>query len=79
MNMEKVDFFNAIKDGLEIESENITEETNLKELAEYDSIGAMALIATVDELLGRTLTSKDLINITTVRSLMELIGMENFE
>lgn len=79
MNMEKADFFNAIKDGLEIESENITEETNLKELAEYDSIGAMALIATVDELLGRTLTSKDLINITTVRSLMELIGMENFE
>lgn len=77
--MEKAKFFNAIKDGLEIESQNIDENTNLKELSEYDSIGVMALIATIDELLGKTLTAKDLANITTVRSLMELVGMENFE
>jgi methylase of polypeptide subunit release factors len=50
-----------------------------KELVEYDSVGAMTLIATIDELLGKTLTAKDIINITTVHSLMELIGMENFE
>ncbi|NLU38974.1 MAG: acyl carrier protein [Bacteroidales bacterium] len=77
--MEKAKFFDAIKDGLEIESQNIDENTNLKELSEYDSIGVMALIATIDELLGKTLTAKDLANITTVRSLMELVGMENFE
>lgn len=77
--MEKSVFFDAIRDGLEVESQLITEETNLKELAEFDSIGVMALIATIDELLGKTLTAKDLANITTVRSLMELIGIENFE
>lgn len=77
--MEKSVFFNAIRDGLEVESQTITEETNLKELPEFDSIGVMALIATVDELLGKTLTAKDLANITTVRNLMELIGIENFE
>lgn len=77
--MEKSAFFNAIRDGLEVESQIITEETNLKELAEFDSIGVMALIATIDELIGKTLTAKDLVNITTVRSLMELIGKENFE
>lgn len=77
--MEKSAFFYAIRDGLEVESQIITEETNLKELAEFDSIGVMALIATIDELIGKTLTAKDLVNITTVRSLMELIGNENFE
>lgn len=77
--MEKSVFFNAIRDGLEVESQTITEETNLKELPEFDSIGVMALIATVDELLGKTLTAKDLANITTVRNLMELIGIEKFE
>lgn len=77
--MEKTVFFNAIRDGLEVESQIITEETNLKELPEFDSIGVMALIATIDELLGKTLTAKDLMSITTVRSLMELIGIEKFE
>lgn len=69
----------TIKERLEIESQDIDENTNLKELSEYDSISVMTLIATIDELFGKTFRAKDLVNITTVRSLMELIGMENFE
>jgi acyl carrier protein len=77
--MEKEVFFQAIKDGLEIENEDISQNTNLKELPEYDSVGVMALIATIDELFNKSLTAKDLKNVTTINSLMELIGMENFE
>jgi acyl carrier protein len=77
--LEKEIFFNAIRDGLEIESENISEDTNLKQLPEYDSVGVMALIAVIDELFGKSVKSADLKNITTIKSLMELIGLENFE
>jgi len=77
--MKKEDFFDVIKNRLEIESQDIDENTNLKELAEYDSIGVMTLIATIDELFGKTFRVKDLAKINTVRSLMELVGMENFE
>ncbi|NLT01068.1 MAG: acyl carrier protein [Acholeplasmataceae bacterium] len=77
--MKKEVFLDTIKERLEIESQDIDENTNLKELSEYDSISVMTLIATIDELFGKTFRAKDLVNITTVRSLMELIGMENFE
>jgi hypothetical protein len=37
------------------------------------------IIAFVDSRFGKRLTAKQLFNITDVRSLMELIGLDNFE
>ena len=73
------DFLNELKETLEIEDVELNEETNLKELEEYDSLSVLSIIAMIDENFGKRISGQDFQSITTVGSLMELIGMENFE
>jgi len=82
--MEKMntkDFINELKEDLEIEDEDqeITLETNLKDLEEYDSLSVLSIIAMIDKNFGKQIPSSDFSKITTVSSLMELIGKEYFE
>jgi len=68
-----------LKEIFELEDVELTEATNLKDLEEYDSLSVLSIIAMIDENFGKRLSSKDLQSITTVKSLMELIGMDSFE
>lgn len=82
--MEKMktdDFINELKDALEIEDEyqEITLETNLKDLEEYDSLSVLSIIAMIDKNFSKQIPSLDFIKITTIKSLMDLIGKDNFE
>ena len=78
--MKTEDFINELKEALEIEDEDqeITLETNLKELEEYDSLSVLSIIAMIDKNFDKQIPSADFIKITTVSSLMELIGKEHF-
>ena len=78
--MKKGEFIDELKDALEIEGEDqqITLETNLKDLEEYDSLSVIAIIAMIDKNFGKQIPSADFVKVTTVGSLMELIGEENF-
>ena len=82
--MEKIktdDFINELKEALEIEDEDkeITLETNLKDLEEYDSLSVLSIIAMIDKNFSKQISSIDFIKITTVKSLMDLIGKDYFE
>ena len=79
--MKTADFMNELKDALEIEDEDqeITLETNLKDLEEYDSLSVLSIIAMIDKNFGKQIPSLDFIKITTVKSLMDLIGKDYFE
>lgn len=79
--MKTENFINELKDALEIEDEDqeITLETNLKELEEYDSLSVLSIIAMIDKNFGKQIPSVDFIKITTIKSLMDLIGKDNFE
>jgi acyl carrier protein len=70
-------FINKLKDYLETEEE-ITAETNLNDLEDYDSLSALTIIALVDEEFNMTLNGNQIKSITSVKSLQELIGMEKF-
>ena len=77
----KVDnFMDELKEALEIEDEDqeITLETNLKELEEYDSLSVLSIIAMIDKNFDKQVPSADFIKNTTVSSLIELIGKEHF-
>jgi acyl carrier protein len=76
--MGKKEFIEELVEILEIEDGDINEETNLKELQEYDSLAVLSIIAFVDENFSKTLVTEQLNSITTVKSLMELIGLEHF-
>ena len=79
--MKKEEFIGELKDALEIEDEDkqITLETDLRDLEEYDSLCVLAIIAMIDKNFGKQIPSSDFVKITTVSSLMNLIGIEHFE
>ena len=82
--MEKMktdDFINELKEALEIEDEDqeITLETNLKDLEEYDSLSVLSIIAMIDKNFNKQIPSSDFIKITTIKSLLDLIGKEYFQ
>ena len=76
--MNTQDFIEKLKEALEFEEIEITENTNLKQIEGYDSMSIMTIIAFVDENFSKKLTAKQLASITTVKSLKELIGQEDF-
>jgi len=82
--MEKIktdDFVNELKETLEIEEEEqeITLETNLKDLEEYDSLSVLSIIAMIDKNFGKQLSAQQFADINTVRNLIEKIGVKHFE
>jgi acyl carrier protein len=79
--MKKKEFIDELKDALEIEDEDqeITLETDLRYVEEYDSLSVLAIIAMIDKNFGKQIPSSDFSKITTVSSLMELIGKEHFQ
>jgi len=79
--MKTKDFINELKEALEIEDEDqkITLETNLKDLEEYDSLSVLSIIAMIDQRFEKQISSSDFIKITTIKSLMDLIGKDCFE
>jgi acyl carrier protein len=56
----------------------LNEDTNLKNLDDWDSMTEMITVAFVNEHFKTNLKVTDLSVVTTVGSLMELIGVENF-
>ena len=75
--MTKQEFISGLQEELEVEV-TLENNTNLKELDEWDSMAAMLLIGYVSNEFNVTLTSDDLGNISTVDSLIEKIGVDKF-
>jgi acyl carrier protein len=77
--MMKTEFISELKKSLEIDDYLLTEDTNIKDIENYDSLSVMMLVAFIDEKFGLKFTAAQLASITTIKSLMELIGKERFE
>lgn len=78
--MRKEDFLTELFNVLEIESiKNLTEDTILRDLPEYTSLSVLSIIVLVDENFNKKITAVELKGITTVKSLINLIGLDNFE
>jgi acyl carrier protein len=79
--MKTKDFINELKKALEIEDEDqeITVNTYLKDLEEYDSLSVLSIIAMIDKNFGKQIPSSDFAKVTTVNSLKDLIGKKHFE
>ena len=78
--MKREEFIDRLKETLEIDSsKRITEDTDLRQLAEYDSLGVLTVIAMVDEIFGEELSADDLENVATVRDLIKVVGEDRFD
>lgn len=79
--MKVEDFIDELKDALEIEDEDkkITLETDLRYIEEYDSLSVLSIIAMIDKNFSTQIPSANFIKITTIKSLIDLIGREYFD
>ncbi len=76
----KIDeFLEKLTEVLELEDVVLKEETNLKDIEEYDSLSVLSIIAMIDERFGKQIPGNNFQTITTVKSLMNLIGKDSFE
>jgi acyl carrier protein len=73
-------FIKAIRQDLEIQDTIILDQdTNFLELDCYDSMSKLFLITLADEHFDVELSAEQIDELTTIRSFMELIGLERFE
>ena len=72
------DFIEQFVEELEIEETEVSVDTNIKQLEEWDSMAAMMLIGLVSNEFKITLNADDIKALTTVQSLVERIGVEKF-
>lgn len=78
--MKKEEFYDLLMDALEVESvDALYAETDMTDLEEYDSLAVLSLIALIDEYFGKRIPGTEFQKITTVQSLMDLIGSDQFE
>lgn len=71
------DFLVELADLIEIEDE-LSLDTNLKDYEEFDSMAIMSLVAFVHKNFGKQYNARQLNQIDTVESLVELIGKDSF-
>lgn len=76
--MQTKEFIDKLKEALDVSKHQVDENTVLRSIEGYDSMSVMAIIALVDELFSKRLLAKQLADLTTVKSLMDLIGSEHF-
>ena len=77
--MTKKEFILTLKEALEIEDKEITFETELNKLPEFDSLAFLTIIALVDEWFNKKIIADELKTVTTVNSLINMIGEDKFE
>ncbi|HVD98340.1 MAG TPA: acyl carrier protein [Cytophagaceae bacterium] len=76
--MKTNEFIDKLKESLEIEDIQVSPTTELKSLEGYDSLSILSLIALIDENFDTSLTANQFKSLTTVQSLIDLIGKEHF-
>lgn len=77
--MKVQEFIDSLKEALEVENLPLTKESILREIDGFDSMAILTIIAFVDEKFSKKFSAQQLATVTTISSLMNLIGAENFE
>lgn len=77
--MTKNDFIDLFAEKLQIAKTNLTVETNLNSLDEWDSWNKLTLMGLVDETFQISLTANDLKEIVTIQDLINKIGVNKFD
>jgi len=70
-NQEKI---TLIEETLEIDGGTLTENTQLTDVSEYDSMGKLTLIVLCDDEFNKKLTGEQIRNFVTVKDVLDFMG-----
>jgi len=77
--MTKSDFLKLFAEKLQLADENLTSETKLASLNEWDSWARLDIMSMVDETFQVILTAEDLSKLETPEDLIKIIGDHKFD
>ena len=77
--MNTSDFIVKLKETLEIEEDEITLNKELTSINGYDSMSVLSLIILIDQLFNLKVTSIEFRSLTTIQSLINIIGASKFK
>ena len=78
--MKKDEFYEKVTELLDLEDNTtLSETTDLRNFEEFDSLAIMSSVAFADQQFSRRLSGAQLNKVTTVGSLMDIIGREYFD
>lgn len=69
-NQEKI---TLIEEALEIDGGKLTENTQLSDVSEYDSMGKLTLIVLCDDEFNKKLTGEQIRNFVTVKDVLDFM------
>lgn len=62
---------NLLEELLDIEKDTLSEETDLSEISQWDSMAVIMLIAMFDDAMGKTITPKEVKGFKTVKDILD--------
>jgi len=74
MKNENTEFLEKLAETLLVTVGDLTPETNLSSLASWDSMGQVAVLSLIDEMMGPAIPPGSLQKCVTVGDIMRLIG-----
>jgi acyl carrier protein len=77
--MTKQEFIDLFVEELEIEDTEVSFDTELNALDEWDSMGHMIIIGLVSDNFNLKLTSDDLKKLSSINDIIDKIGADKFE
>jgi acyl carrier protein len=77
--MKKTEFVSKLAEFCEFDKEDLTPETKLTSIEDYDSMALLSIMAFVDKNFKVKLTSSQLQNLTDFNSIISYIGNEKFQ
>ncbi len=78
--MQKQKFISQLREVMELDDDVVlTEDTDLRSLKAFDSLAILSIIALIDEHFDKRLVAKQFQAVTTVNSLISVIGDEHFK
>ena len=77
--MKKEEFYQILKQELEVTTGNIDQETILRSIPGWDSMSTLVIITIADNHFGVKLNSQQLSSLKTVGDIIHLIGDQHFQ
>ncbi|MCK9206159.1 MAG: acyl carrier protein [Salinivirgaceae bacterium] len=76
--MKKEQFFELLVEELELEDTNISDDTKLNTLSNWDSMAILVIISIADSRFSVKLNSQEIAKAKSIGEIRELIGKEKF-
>ena len=77
--MKKSEFISELTEIMELEDVELSEDTVLRDMMEFNSLALMGIIALIDEHFDMIIEAEEFENINTIQDIINLIGTDKFE